>query len=276
MALRTRFQDDIDTIMSHRHDLGADYWTTPDARIMKGSPFSTLECANYLLDLGMEPGDPILTAVTDLCWRVWRPDGRLRGYAATPLPCQTAPIAQLLGRLGQADDPRLAITFDHLLGVQHDDGGLRCPKYPFGRGPGMEGSNPMPTLSALAAFTHRPPTARPAVLDQAVEFLLRHWEIRRPIGPCQYGMGTLFMQVEFPFRGYNLFFYLHTLSHYGTARNDPRFAEALAALESKLVDGQVVVERVVPKLAKLSFCRKGQPSVIATERYQEIRHNLER
>ncbi|GGG06811.1 hypothetical protein [Paenibacillus aceti] len=50
--------------------------------------------------------------------------------------------------------------------------------------------------------------------------------------------------------------------------------EALEALESKLVDGQIVVERVVPKLAKLFFCKKGQPSSLATMRYREILKNL--
>jgi len=45
-------------------------------------------------------------------------------------------------------------------------------------------------------------------------------------------------------------------------------------LESKLVDGQIVVERVVPKLAGFSFCKKGQPSELATLRYHEILRNL--
>jgi hypothetical protein len=36
----------------------------------------------------------------------------------------------------------------------------------------------------------------------------------------------------------------------------------------------VVIERVVPKLAKLSFCGKGKPSKLATKRYQEILENL--
>jgi hypothetical protein len=45
------------------------------------------------------------------------------------------------------------------------------------------------------------------LLDRAVDFLLEHWTIRKPIGPCHYGIGTLFMQVEYPFRNYNLFIY---------------------------------------------------------------------
>ena len=43
---------------------------------------------------------------------------------------------------------------------------------------------------------------------------------------------------------------------------------------SKMIDGQIVGERVVPKLAKLSFCKKGESSVLATRRYHEILSNI--
>lgn len=49
---------------------------------------------------------------------------------------------------------------------------------------------------------------------------------------------------------------------------------AFESLKSKTVDGQIIVERVVPKLSKLSFCKKGEPSEIATKRYHEILENL--
>lgn len=82
------------------------------------------------------------------------------------------------------------------------------------------------------------------------------------------------MQVEYPMRNYNLFEYVYVLSFYNYARRDRRFLEALETLKSKTVDGQIVVERVVPKLAKLSFCKKGATSELATKRYQEILENI--
>ena len=94
------------------------------------------------------------------------------------------------------------------------------------------------------------------------------------MGPCHYGIGTLFMQVEFPFRNYNLFVYVYVLSFYDKAKKDARFLEALDVLKSKTVDGQIVVERVVPKLENLTFCKKGYPSTLATSRYNEILDNL--
>lgn len=81
------------------------------------------------------------------------------------------------------------------------------------------------------------------------------------------------LQPEYPFRGYDLFYYVYVL-FYPAARQDPRFGQAVQALADKTVGGQMVVERVVPKLAKLNFCRKGCPSAPATRRWQEICRNL--
>ena len=168
-------------------------------------------------------------------------------------------------------------TFDsvlYLLDIQYKDGGWRCNKFSFGHGEETEYSNPQPTLNALDAFRFSQYLNNEPALDRAVEFLLEHWVIRKPIGPCHYRIGTLFMQVEYPFRNYNLFQYVYVLSFYGYAKNDRRFLEAFETLKSKTVEGKIVVERVAPKLAKLSFCRKGFPSELATRRYSEILENL--
>lgn len=176
--------------------------------------------------------------------------------------------------MGHANDSRIEKTFQYLLNAQCIDGGWRCNKFSFGHGPETEYSNPHPTLIALDAFRFSHYLNREPALDHAVEFLLNHWIIRKPIGPCHYGIGTLFMQVEYPFRNYNLFQYVYVLSFYDKAKNDYRFLEALDILKSKTQDGQIVVERVVPKLGKLSFCKKGKPSISATKRYNEILQNL--
>ncbi len=82
------------------------------------------------------------------------------------------------------------------------------------------------------------------------------------------------MQVEYPFLRYNLFYYTHVLSFYERARKDDRYGEALEMLKSKLDErGRLVVERPNRKLAKFLFCRKGEPSELATKRYREIVNN---
>ena len=276
MPVQTKYLSDIEAILSHRYDQGADFWTTPDKRLLKGSPFSAYNSALMLLELGMEPMDPILMETADLFFNTWRDDGRFKLYPAGGiLPCHTAHAAYLLCCTGYAQDERIQKTLRHLLEIQYHDGGLRCNKFSFGRGPETEYSNPLPTLTALNAFRFTDYLNHEPALDRAVEFLLEHWVIKKPIGPCHYGIGTLFMQVEYPFGNYNLFQYVYVLSFYNRAKKDKRFLEALEALQERLVNGQIVVERVVPKLAKLSFCQKGQPSELATMRYQEILRNIE-
>lgn len=275
MAIDKQYLSDYEAILSHRHDNGADYWTTPDKRLIKGSPFSTLDSVLYLLELGMEPTEPLLKECADLIFSVWKEDGSFKLYPQGSIyPCQTANAANVLCHMGYAGDARLHKTFQHLLDTQYTDGGWRCNKFFFGRGPETEYSNPHPTLTALDAFRFSEYLNKEPALERAVNFLLEHWTIRKPIGPCHYGMGTLFMQVEYPFRNYNLFVYVYVLSFYDIAKEDERFLEAFRALESKMVDGQIVVERNVPKLAKLSFCKKGEPSELATKRYHEILQNL--
>lgn len=276
MAVDKQYESDIEAILSHRLDNGADLWTTPDKRLIKGAPFSTLESVMYLLELGMKPTEPVLKEAAELIFSTWRDDGRFRLCSKGSIyPCHTADAASTLCHMGYVSDTRLQKTFQYLLNIQQTDGGWRCNKFSFGRGLETEYSNPFPTLTALDAFRFIDYLNKEPALDKAVDFLLDHWTIRKPIGPCHYGIGTLFMQVEYPFRNYNLFVYVYVLSFYKQAKKDKRFLEALEILKSKMADGQIVVERVVPKLAGLSFCKKGQTSELATKRYHEILKNLQ-
>lgn len=276
MAVMKKYQADVDAILAKRYDNGADYWTTPDKRLCKGSPFSTLNCAYLLMELGMEPSEPLLKEIADLFLSSWRKDGRFKlSPQGAVYPCHTINAANLLCHLGYASDFRLQKTFDYLLEIQHSDGGWRCNKFSFGRGPETEFSNPGPTLTALNAFRFTSRLNKEQTLDNAVEFLLKHWTIRKPLGPCHYGIGTLFMQVEYPFVNYNLFAYVYVLSFYDSAKKDKRFLDALGVLESKLVDGKIIVERLNRKLTGLAFCKKGEPSDLGTKRYHEILKNLD-
>jgi hypothetical protein len=275
MAVCEEYRSDVAAILARRNDNGADHWATPDQRLAKGGPFSTLGAARLLVELGEDPAGPVLTAATELIWAVWREDGRFRlAPAGAIYPCQTAHAACTLAHLGHAGDPRLEKTFEHLLSIRHTDCGWRCNKFSYGHGPETAFSNPGPTLIALDAFRFTELANDSETLDRAVEFLLSHWVSRAPLGPCHYGIGTLFMQVSYPLADYNLFSWVQVLSHYDRARSDPRFLEAVACLEAKLVDGQVVPERVTKAMAGFEFCRKGASSTLATRRYGEIRARL--
>lgn len=275
MPVNLEHRDDVAVILSRRHDNGADYWATPDRRLIKGGPFSTLGAARLLVELGEDPSGPVLAATSELIWSAWREDGRFRLVPGGGIyPCQTAHAACTLAHLGHTDDHRLERTFEHLLSIQHTDCGWRCNKFFYGHGPETEFSNPGPTLIALDAFRFTGLANNNDTLDRAVEFLLSHWTSRAPLGPCHYGIGSLFLQVSYPLADYNLFSWVQVLSHYDRARSDPRFQEAVDCLEAKLVDGQVVPERVSRVMNELGFTKRGVPSTLATQRYRELRERL--
>ncbi|MHB8061475.1 MAG: prenyltransferase/squalene oxidase repeat-containing protein [Ruminiclostridium sp.] len=275
MTIEAKYQNDIENLIKRIHDNGGDYWASEDGRLFVGNPFSTITCSLILYELGVDMSNPSLKGAVDLIIGAWRKDGRFKlAPTGTLQPCYTILPARLLCRLGYASDMRMAKTFEHLLETQYTDGGWRCNKFSFGRGPETEYSNPWPTLEALDAFRYTQYLNSDERLDKAVEFLLSHWEIRKPIGPCHYGMGSLFMRTEFPFLRYNIFYYLYVLSFYTKAKNDPRFLSALRFLQSKLINDEIIVENTNPKLKRYSFCEIGKPSILATNRYIELIENL--
>ena len=139
MAVEERYKADVDAILSHRYDNGADYWTTPDKRLIKGSPFSMLECIMYLLELGMEPTEPLLEECAGIIFSAWREDGSFKVYPqGSVYPCHTANAVRVLCHMGYASDVRMQKTFQYLLHTQYTDGGWRCNKFSFGRGPETE------------------------------------------------------------------------------------------------------------------------------------------
>lgn len=272
-----RFQNDVDAILARRLANGGDYWASADGRWGVGSPFSTFDVGLMLAELGLKRTDPIAKGIAKLLLQNQEEDGRIRPGPKLPVqPCHTANAARVLCRLGHAKDRNLKRTFAHLLDIQHTDGGWRCTVAKLGRSGDTDASNPGVTLAVLDAFRFTEFANTDARLDAAVKTLIKHWSIRRPLGPCRFGIGTQFMRVEYPFCRYNLFFYVYVLSFYERARNAKPFRKALNALEAKLVEGSVVIESQRPALNHLVFCRKGEPSQLATKRWREIVHNVGR
>lgn len=275
MTIQKQYLADVDAILSRRHDNGCDFWARSDGGVYYGSPFSAVESVSMLSDLGIGPGNPVVVGATACILNCWHEDGRFRTVpGGATYPCHTIAAARALCRLGLARDKRLQRTFEHLLETVHTDGGWRCNKFMFGRGPETEHSNPGPTLGALDAFRFSDYLNKNRLLDEAVEFLLVHWETRRPLGPCHFGIGTQFMRVEYPLLRYNLFNYVFVLSFYTRAKRDRRFRQALKTLQAHLVDGKIVVENTHRGLADLSFCKKGLSSEAATIQYHQIQRNM--
>lgn len=66
MAVLPDVVADVEFIVARRHDNGDDLWATPDRKLAKGGPFSTLGAARLLTELRVDPTDPILVAARDL------------------------------------------------------------------------------------------------------------------------------------------------------------------------------------------------------------------
>jgi hypothetical protein len=268
---------DIERLLRSRHHNGGDYWASADGRWGVGSPWSSFACGLMLVELGLDTADPLLRGIADLLWACQAEDGRIRpGPHLGTQPCHTAHAARLLCRLGHGGDGRLDRTFEHLLATQSPDGGWRCNVQKYGAGPDTDASNPGVTLSVLDAFRYRDDLPASVSADRAVDTLLDHWLVRRPLGPCRFGIGSRFMRLEYPFTRYNLFMYVYVLSFFPRATGSPAFAAAHAALRANLVDGMMVVGHQNPRLKEIEFCREGRPSTQATRRYGEVLANLER
>lgn len=276
MNIKEHHKNDIAVIMSKINHNGGELWATKDKKISKGSPFATRDVAIMLSELGFTKKDPVIQDIAELMFSTWQLDGRFRiSPSGAIYPCHTIGAARVLSCLGYAEDERIKTTMDYLLKTQQEDGGWICNKFSYGRGPETAYSNPGPTLEALDAFRYTGLTNNDDRLDQAVDFLLWHWEIKKPTGPCHYGIGSLFMKTEFPFFRYNLFYYCYTLSFYQKAQKDKRFIEALTLLKEKLADGKMIIENPNRQLAEMDFCRKGQVSEPATVKFHDLLANTE-
>lgn len=263
--------------MSKIHQNGGNFWATKDNGIGKGSPFSTRDVGIILHELGYKKKERVIQNIAETIFRTWHDDGRFKVAPTGAIyPCHTIGCTRVLCYLGYAKDKRIKRTFQHLMEIQQDDGGWKCNKFIFGRGPETNHSNPGPTLEALDAFRNTDLVNADPRLDKAVDFLLWHWKHKKPVGPCMFGIGSLFMKTEFPFFRYNLFYFCYVLSFYKRARNDKAFRQAVKELSAKLENEKIIIENPNRQLSQFNFCRKGQPSDIATMRYNELIKNLEK
>ncbi|MBK8627808.1 MAG: prenyltransferase [Saprospiraceae bacterium] len=276
MKIKDRYKNDIAIIMSKRYANGSDLWAGEDNNIGKGSPFSTRDVALILTELGYTKKDKIIKDIAELIFKHQQQDGRFRiSKSGAIYPCHTIGCLRVLCYLGYSKDKRLKKTFEHLLSTQENDGGWKCNKFSFGKGPETYHSNPGPTLEALDTFRFIDISENKQQINKAVEFLLWHWEHKKPVGPCLFGIGTLFNKTEFPFSRYNLFYYTFVLSFYKKANGDKRLKEAFKLLENKLQDDKMIVENPNRQLAKMDFCFKGRTSELATKRFNEIKNNMQ-
>lgn len=269
---------DVDSVFARVLTNGGPFWSRGDGNVHAPAGFSTLLVLNVLGELGLDAAHQDLVAeAVEFLFGYQAADGAFR-YSPTSgkLPCITGQALAGLGRLGYGLDPRAEAGYRWLLSKQWGDGGWRCPTQRLGRSPQTDAANPGATLFVLDAFRFRDNSPDDdAILGRGVDSLLRHWEIREPMGPCAFGLGSRFRQVEYPFWRYNHFYYVFALAHYRSARSDPRFGEAVATLREHVDDqNRIIIDAPPHDWRSYDLARKGPSQGPATQRWREIEQLL--
>jgi hypothetical protein len=265
--------NEIRDIISSSGINGGNFWSRNDGDIHAPAGFSTIDVLNTLGEIGFkaENSKEVLKAI-DFVFSYQDENGCFKySSKSAKLPCITARILTALGRLEYANGNKVEKCHQYFLETQQIDGGWRCATVKTGKSTMTDASNPGTTLYVLDAFRFRNNSKKDvAKLDKAVLFLLEHWETRTPLGPCEFGIGSRFLSIEYPFLRYNLFYYVYILSKYKIAHNDQRFKEALETLVKKSKDLKIYPESPHKAWSKYGFARKNEYSEPATKRFLEI------
>jgi len=269
----------IEKILKRQNDYGGLFWSRTDGDIHVPFGFSTIDTLSVLGEIGYSIIDNSqIAAAVDFLFSYQTPEGWFKySPKSSKLPCLTARIIAGLGRLGLKKDSRIEKSYKWMLDIQWNDGGWRCATVKLGKSPLTDASNPGTTLYVLDAFRFRINSADELdKLNKGVDFLLQHWEVRQPIGPCNFGIGTTFMKVEYPFLRYNLFYYVYVLSFYDYAKDDKRFHEAYNQLKDKITNDKLIPENPHKAWKEFDFARKGKISEMGTKRWIEIKNNIKK
>jgi len=273
---RTGCSKEIESIIERQNENGGKFWSREDGNIHAPNGFSTIDCLNVLGELGADINDyPVLSQAFDFVLKYQLKDGFFKySKSSSKLPCITARILSSFSRLSVHNDLRLVKSYKALLEAQWNDGGWRCATVKIGKSFLTDASNPGTTLHVLDAFRFRKNTKKDiSQLNKGIDFLLQHWDIRQPIGPCGFGMGTRFFQLEYPFLRYNLFYYVYILSFYKSSMRSKNFQKAYQLLAEKTNNGKIIPDNPHRAWRKYNFAKKGKVSELGTTRWEEIINN---
>lgn len=255
---------------------GGTVWDRKDGNIYAPIGFSTIDVLSVLGDIGIKYNE--YSIIKDAIEKMMSYYDEKKGMfqyvqKGSKLPCITAKILNTLQKL-EYHNSILENSFRLFLETQDCDGGWRCATVKIGKSDSTDASNPGTTLYVLDAFKHREYSRKEnEKIDEAVLFLLKHWETKKPLGPCEFGIGTQFMKTEYPFIRYNLFYYLYVLSFYEKAKKDKRFKEAFKMLKAKETEKGIQIEHPNKNWKNILFSESNQCD-ISNIKYKQLIENI--
>lgn len=267
------WQKEIDDLLGREAENGGPHWSRTDGDIHAPAGFCTIDVLTALGGMGarVDAHGQLQTALDFV--RTFQNDDGSFSYnkRKTHLPCMTARILAAFGWLHAPIDEELEASYQHLIGLQWGDGGWRCATAKLGKSAATDTSNPGTTLFVLDAFRFRKNNASvQKSLNRAAFFLLDHWESRLPLGPCEFGLGSRFLKVEYPFRRYTLFYYVFVLAHYKCVHKDKRFLAALDELATHVQGEEIILDVVHKAWREYAPFAKDKPSTLAAQYWKEI------
>jgi len=271
------YMSDVQSIFERKNQNGGEFWSRIDGDIHAPHGYSTIDTLTVLGELGVTAKDNnIISKAIEFVFTYQARDGCFKySKKSSKLPCMTARILSAIGRLDSHYHERAEKSYQQLLESQWSDGGWRCNTVKIGKTAQSDASNPSTTLYVLDAFRFRNNSVKDnRQLEKGVDFLLQHWVSRKPNGPCNFGIGSRFLQIEYPFLRYNIFYFVYVLSFYANACKDHRFLEAYEHLANKTVNNELFPENPHSAWKEFDFATKQKVSVLGTKRWLEIISNI--
>jgi len=239
-----------------------------------GQPFHKL---TFLSDLGLRSGDPGVDTIIERILALQSAEGPFQlavniptGYGGTGTDIRAwalcdAPLSlYALARFGLGGDAAVQKAVSYLVGLVRENGWPCAVSKELGkfRGPGRKDDPcPFATLAMLKALAEFPEIRTTPACHAGAETLLQLWADSAAQHPYMFFMGTDFRKLKVPFVWYDLLHVLEVLSQFPWVRQDPRFLDMLALLQSKAdAGGRFTLESVWTAWKDWEFGQKKTPS----------------
>jgi hypothetical protein len=254
---------------------GGTVWDRHDGSIYNPIGFSTMEILSVLGDIGFDyEKEKIINEALKKVIGYYDNKAKQFKYSekSSKLPCISAKIVATLQKL-KYDFQYFEDCYQYFLDTQQKDGGWRCATVKLGKSPETDASNPGTTLYVLDAFRYRNNSEKDIIqLNNGIGFLLDHWITKKPLGPCEFGIGTTFLKTEYPFIRYNIFYYAYILSFYSKAIDDKRFKEILKILLDKETNTGIRIENPHKSWKDILY-KNGLECDLANMKFFELKKN---